>query len=137
MKTFKFINKISKVVVCFGIITGILGILLFIKVDIAINKMYLFFFFSLLTYLVFKLFSKKGKITIVKIMIEQSFIQVNFVVNTYEALKIDRDNVDISALENEIIFKNKTGKIIGMAYKDKMEEPEKWNELISALSLPA
>jgi len=94
------------------------------------------FLFSSIASLINTLYSnKKSKIRIKEIRVDINKIEIDFAFNKINSLSLRNKEFDLVVENNQIIFNcKKESNVLGIAKKEDMEEPEKWDNLINELT---
>lgn len=134
MKAFRFKNKPqTNTYTIYTLIAVALSIVIFSGLDIYINKQVAYLLVTILSSIsLYSAIKKAGK-EFEEIMIQENDIKFYFQNKMKEPLTIPRAKVSAIFLEDTIEFSNEElKKIIGRAYKNKLENEEDWESLIAS-----
>ncbi len=135
MESFRFSQKRNKKIsnYAIGIIAGmVLSILIFRNTDIGINKPLMYLIISVVSLISILSAAKKAAKEFEEIIIEGSQVKFYFLNKMKDMLKLDRSDVlaKVDGEKVEFLYKS-TGLSIGSSNKEKMEESERWDNLLA------
>jgi len=137
MNAFRFKNKPqTNTIIINTSIAGVLSILIFTGFDIYINKQMAYLLASILFFISAMSAIKKAGKEFEEIIVRENDFKFYFGNKMKEPLLISKTKVSALLSENNIKFtNNESKKIIGYAYKSKLENEGDWDELIKYINL--
>jgi len=136
MNAFRFKNKPqTNTIIIYTSIAGVLSILIFTGFDIYINKQMAYLLASILSFIsVMSAIKKAGK-EFEEIIVRENDFKFYFGNKMKEPLLISKTKVSAFLSGNNVKFtNNESKKIIGYAYKSKLENEGDWDELIKYIN---
>lgn len=136
MQVFRFFNKQqTKTYMVFTIISIVLSIFIFSNLDSHYINIHLAYLFVVILSFISIMYSiKQASRSFEEIIIEEKSIKFYFFNKMKKPISTFIDELDIQQDNNKITIKNKESKeLIGEAFKNRLENIEKWDELINLL----
>ncbi len=137
MEVYRFKNDKSKEVKTYtvAVIVGLIfSIILFSGTSFSINPSILYLLATIVSAISIIIEIKKSGKEFKEIMIEEDYIKFYFFNKMKDALVIDKKDILVKIDEEKIEFENKSASSqIGRSYKNKMEDIQRWDELITHL----
>lgn len=138
MEAYRFKNKKNKEVKNYtiAVIAGLIfSILIFSGTDFSIRPSILYLLAAVVSAIAIIIAIRKSGKEFEEIIIEEGRIKFYFFNKMKDALVIDKKDVSVKVDEEKIEFENKsTGSQIGKSYRNKMEEFERWDDLVAHLA---
>lgn len=136
MKEYKFVNKKQGTThTTISILLVIVMVILFSSLDININKYFIFFLASLISFISTILLIKQASKNFEEILFNDEFVSVRFFNRMKKVLSLKRNEMKVRIEDKKIVFlKSDTNEIIGIAHKEMIEDPSKWEDLTNVLS---
>ena len=133
MKVFKFKNKQqTDTYTIYTVIAAVLSIFIFFNLNIYINKAVAYLLVTIVSSLSILFSMKKASKEFVEISFQENNIKFNFLNKLKEPISVCKSEISAVILDDSIEFTNvPLGKIIGIAYKFKLEEGSDWDEFLS------
>lgn len=138
MKNFRFRNKPqTKAYTIYTLIAVVLSILIFSGLDIHISKQMAYLLATTLSFISILSAVKKAGKEFEEIIFQQDDIKFYFYNKMKDPLVIPKTKVSALILDGNAIelTNNETQKVIGQAFKNKLENTEDWEDLIKCLDL--
>lgn len=139
MEAFRFKNKKSKEIKAIAIasIVGVIfSVLIFSETDFVIEPHILYLLATIVSFVLVMAAIKKAGKEFEEIIIEGDYVKFYFFNKMKDVLKVNKDDILVKVDEEKIEFENKsTGYQIGKSYKNKIEESERWDELVSCFTV--
>lgn len=135
MKTFRFLHeKYLNSYSIYTLIAVALSIFIFIGLNIYISKAFAYLLVSILSFCSIMTAVRKASREFEEIVINEGNIKFYFQNKMKEPLSIAKSEISIVIVDDSIVFTNiKSGKLIGKAYKIKLEQGYDWEELLKCI----
>ena len=137
MKTIKFTNKQQRSnLTWYAVITSAAAVLVFTGFNIGINKSFLYLIASIVSFIAIMKYAKNARFSFEEIQIYEDSYKIYFFNKMKDPQTLKKVEVVVNIEPEKVVFTEKsTGNLVGSAFKNAMEEPEKWHELIESLSI--
>jgi uncharacterized membrane protein len=136
MKEYKFVNKKQGTAyTTISILLVIVMVVLFSSLDININKYFIFFLASLISFISTFFLIKQASKNFEEIQFNDELVSVRFFNRMKKVQSLKRKETKVKIEDKKIILLNTgSNEIIGIAHKEMMDDPSKWEELTNAFS---
>ncbi len=126
MKKYKFVNKKQGTTyTTISILLVIVMVILFSSLDVNINKYFIFFLASLMSFISTILLIKQASKNFEEILFNDEFVSVRFFNRMKKVLSLKRNEMKVRIEEKKIVFlKSDTNEIIGIAHKEMIEDTQ-------------
>lgn len=134
MKIFKFTNrKQRKKNVIFILFSVLLGFFLFSAIKRSVFDTHVaFLIVSIFSFISVRVSARKASFEISEMLIEKGVVKLYYFKTTKNALIVEIKDIKVEYDDNKIeLFKKETSLFLGRAHKYKIEDIEKWKELIN------
>lgn len=137
MKSYKFLNKQqAKTYSIFTIISVILAIIIFSNLGTFLNKSFAYLLLSILSFISIMVSIKQASSQFSEIIIEEEKIKFFYLNKMKAPLVLLKKQVKMDIHSNKIEFQNLiTNSSIGRAYRNRLVESDKWDELIEYVNI--
>lgn len=134
MELYKFQNKNErKKLIWLSLVTSVFVFIVFADINIGVNKYLLFFIASIFSYINITRYVKKSSKTFEEIIMKDDVFKLYVFDKRKKPIELSKTNVMIKVEAEKISFQKHSGELIGEAYKQMMEEPNKWDLLVKQL----
>lgn len=133
MKSFKFrIKQEAKTYTIFTFVAIVLSVFIFAGLNTYIDKYEAYLLVSILSFVSIMVAIRKANFGFKEISIEDETVKFYFLNKNKISLTIPKSSISVIIDENRIEFKFRdTDKLIGRAYKNRIIEPLKWDDLMN------
>ncbi len=137
MKVYKFQNKQqAKVYAIFTVIGMALSIIIFSSLDIYIDASIASLLISILGVISITVSIKNASKEFEEIKIDENNVKLYFINKLKKPLEIQKSDLYVENIKEQLVYKKlTTSEFIGRVYKNRLEEPEKWHQLIESFKL--
>jgi len=135
MKSYKFYNKQDvKMYTIFTILGVILSITIFSNMmDSSLKRSFAYLFVTILSFISIMVSIKQSSKQFSEIVIDDEKIKFYFQNKMKSPLTLPKKEVAIINYDDIVEFRDLSNNFIGKAYKNKIVESEKWNELCESI----
>lgn len=131
MKVFKFLNKKqARTYLIMTCVCVVLTISIFLNLDIHVNTSDAFLVASILSYISIMIAVKKASTEIEEIIIDNDVAKIYFFNKKKKSLLFPISEISLKINGEKVEFFKSTDELIGVIYKNRMEQPDQWDDLI-------
>jgi|GEM_PF-6268878 len=131
MKVYKFLNKnLANTYVIIACVVTVLSVTMFLNLDIHINTSYAFLVASILSYISIMIAVKKASTEIEEIIVDNDVAKIYFFNKKKKPQLFSINEISLKINDEKVELLKPTDELIGVIYKNRLEQPNQWDELI-------